>query len=167
MERLRFPWMQDLMAALQEIAAEDVALFRAADKSGSALVQRHSAVAVSSSDVGSREQANAGSDAIGKADLTLKALSWSTKLQDHSLVVALADALPAGVLEEQVRLYEARDGIVAVAADPPAKSPILVQPHLLKSRMQAAAAFHEYLIGEGWIETSRLPRGACPTFIQT
>ena len=165
MERLRCPWTQDLTVALQEISYEDVKLFRSEDKRGAALAQEHAAVAVGSSDVCPGENANAESEPIRKATLTLEALSWSTKLQDQALVRGLADALPASVLEEQVRLYTAREAIAPVGADPAAMSPILVYPHLLQSRMQVASAFHKYLIGEGWVEGSRIPRGACVVFL--
>ena len=178
MERIRCPWMHDLMVALQEISADDVALFRSAEQASSALAlehpavadgsaHQHPAVADGSSNGGTRGEDHAHSEPIHKADLTLKALTWSTALKDHALVTGLAGALPACVLEEQVRLYEARQDIAPVRPGNAVASPFLVHPHLLKSRTQAAAAFHQYLLGEGWVETSRIPRGACGKFLGT
>ena len=157
--------MQDLMAALQEISPEDVALFRAAGQTGAAVAA--ATVAAGSSSGCPLEKASAEAEPTDERALVLKALSWSTKLQDHALVVGVANSLPASVLEEQVRLYEARGALAAAPTDSAQRSPVLLYPHLLKSRMQVAAAFDKWMKEGGWVVNSRIPRVACPTFLQT
>ena len=176
--RVQSPWMQDLMVALQEISAEDVALFRGEGEKGhcgDALPEETAAVAERPEEtaaVAERSSEPVPSDGVSmertpsdQTASTLAALSWATHLQDHALLVGLAGSLPEAVVQEQVRLYEARGGVVAKASTEPKQ--ILVYPNLLKSRMQAAAAFDKFLKGEGWEGTTRLPRNACPKFLHT
>ena len=86
----------------------------------------------------------------------MAALAWATTLDDHALLVGLAGSLPCAVLEEQLRLYEASQPIVAK----PSKAPeqLLVHAHLHSSRMQAASEFGKYLRDGGWMPGDRLPR---------
>ena len=175
--RVQRAWMQDLMVALQAISAEDVALFRGEGEKGhcGALPEETAAVAERPEEtaaVAERSSEPVPSDGVSmertpsdQTALTVAALSWATHLQDHALLVGLAGSLPEAVVEEQVRLYEARGGVVAKASTEPKQ--ILVYPNLLKSRVQAAAAFDKFLKGEGWEGTTRLPRNACPKFLQT
>ena len=101
------------MAALQEISPTGVALFRSAGQTGAAAAV--ATVAAGSSSGWPLEKASVEAEPTDERALVLKALSWSTKLLDHALVVGVANSLPASELEEQVRLYEAR---AAVAAAP-------------------------------------------------
>ena len=48
----------------------------------------------------------------------MKALAWTTKVDDHALLVGLAGSLPEAVLEEQLCLYEASQAIVAKPPKP-------------------------------------------------
>ena len=67
----------------------------------------------------------------------MKALAWATHLSyDDALLAGLAGSLPGTVLEEQLRLYEASQAVVAK----PSKAPeqLLVHANLLSLRMQAA-----------------------------
>ena len=107
--------MQDLMAALQEIVPRGFALLRSAVQTGAAVAA--ATVAAGSSSGCPLEKASAEAEPTDERALVLKALSWSTKLQDHALVVGVANSLPASVLEEQVRLYEARDALAAATRD--------------------------------------------------
>ncbi len=157
------------MVSLQDIEASYVALFRRAEEEaavaerpslppsgGDALPEEEAAVAERPSKAAVAAKANAES--------TLTALSWATHLRDHALLVGLAGSLPEAVLEEQVRLYEARDVVVVDAAAVAAKR-FLVHPHLLRSRMQAAAAFDAFLRATEWLEGARKPRHAIPQFV--
>ena len=161
--------MHDLMVACQEISLEDVALVRA---------ERLDAVA--EQPLGADDSAwtqvrtspplpkAAVADQPLEADDSgevVKALAWATGLKEHALIVGLAESLPDVVLEEQRRAYLATK---AIAAGPkPVTEPpkILVYPHLLRSRMQVAAALNADLRRKGWVNGTRLPHGACCQFM--
>ena len=135
-------------------------------------VQTGAAVAAATVPAGSSsgcplEKASAEAGPTDERALVLEAVTWSTKWQDHALVVGVANSLPASVLEEQARLYEARGALAAAPKYSAERSPVLVYPHLLKSTMQVAGAFHEWMNEGGWVDNSRIPRKACPTFLQT
>ena len=131
--RVQSPWMQDPMVALQEISAEDAALFRGEAEKGhcGALPEETAAVAERSSEPVPSDGVSMERTPSDQTALTVAALSWATHLQDHALLVGLAGSLPEAVVEEQVRLYEARGGVVAKASTEPKQ--VLVYPRLLKS----------------------------------
>ena len=153
------------MVACQEISPEDVALVRA---------ERLDAVA--EQPLGADDSAwtqvrtspplpkAAVADQPLEADDSgevVKALAWATGLKEHALIVGLAESLPDVVLEEQRRAYRARE------PKKPKTEPlkILVYPHLLRSRMQVAAALNADLRRKGWVSGTRLPHGACSQFM--
>ena len=85
---------------------------------------------------------------------------------NSSLLTSIAGALPAAVLEEQVRLYGAQSGIVVKKSDTPGK--LLVYPHLHQSRVQVVRAFHVYLMTHtAWTGDVRIPRGSAVQFAKT
>ena len=145
--------------ALQEVAAEDVEACRSGGQARSGgEPATSSAPADASQGPPAEAAALAAADtaiapaqaavAAGDAANTLAALEWATGLKDEALLAGLAASLPTAVREEQVRLYEAS---LSIAAEGPTKvQKLLVHPHLLKSRMQVAAAFHDYLADSGW-----------------
>ena len=67
-----------------------------------------------------------------------------------------------------MRLYLASTEELAAAAVAAADKPtqIVVQLHLLKSRMQVAEAFHRHLEANGWVSGARVPRNAASGFVQ-
>ena len=164
--------MHDLMVACQEISYEDVERFRSSGQfrsGGNAEPETPSAgpVAPAVSDA-SNTLVESATNALGGSDKVFAALAWATHLnpsENHALLVKLASSLPGPVVEEQVRLYEAQCDVVAIKSDTPTK--LLVYPHLLKSRMQVAQAFHEYLINKGWEVVARLSRGVTIEFANT
>ena len=164
--------MIDLMVACQEVSREDVELLRHSD----ALAAGAPAVAEDPSEpcqkalpdselaAAARPSESAVAElSPGSAASTMEALAWATKMDDHALLVGLAKNLPEAVLEEQLRLYEASQAIVAQPPKVPEK--LLVHAHLFSSRMQVGAAFNMYLRDDGWAPGARIPRHACPTFI--
>ena len=144
------------MVALQEILPHNLASIRSAVQAGAAVAA--ATVAAGPSSGWQLERASAEAAPTDERALVLKALTWPTKLQDPALVVGVANSLPASVLEEQARLYEARDTLAAAPTDSAQRSPVLLYPHLLKSRMQVAGAFHEWMKEGGWVDNSRIPR---------
>ena len=144
--------MCDLMLACNEISREDVALLRPSEAAGMpAVAERPSDPAVAA--VAEHPSKPA---ATGHAAPIMKALAWATQLGDNALLAGLAGSLPGAVLEEQHRLYEASQTIVAK----PSKAPeqLLVHAHLHSSRMQAASVFDKYLRDGGWMPGERIPR---------
>ena len=99
--RVQAPWMQDLMAALQEINADDVKLSRSGGEAP--MAGREGQLA---------EPPAAPADEGPKLDaeghtLTLKAIAWATGFDDHALLESLAASLPPAVCGEQVVLHAA------------------------------------------------------------
>ena len=72
-------------------------------------------------------------------------------IRDRNLV----DMLPPAVLDEQVRLHQASKCGPVV---PHAPRAVVVYPHLLKSRQEAAQFFDTELRKAGWAPGTRLPR---------
>ena len=155
--RLVLPWMQDLMAACQEISWADVALSRSGGDGGPATAAENAGdhAAIIDLDPPPSEP----------SELVLKALTWATKLQDEALVTALAKSLPAAVRNEQLQLYnESLTRVVESKAKEPGN--LLVSPQLLKSRMQVAAAYAKYLKDDGHGGGKRAPRNAVTRFVR-
>ena len=166
LNRVQVPWMHDLMVSCQEISAADVELFHARSLPDEH-PDEHPAVVDRPSEVAPAPKPAVADQPLQTDDggEMLKALAWATKLKDHAIIVGLAESLPHAVLEEQLRAYRASTAI-AEAPKPEAASPrILVYPHLLKSRMQVAAAFNAYLLRQKWVIGTRLPYKACSDFI--
>ena len=161
--------MHDLMVACQEISLEDVALVRAERLDAVAeqpLGADDSAWTQVRTSPPLPEAAVADQPLVAyHSGEVVEALAWATGLKEHALIVGLAESLPDVVLEEQRRAYLATK---AIAAGPkPVTEPpkILVYPHLLRSRMQVAAAWNADLRRQGWVEGTRLPHGACSQFM--
>ena len=89
--------------------------------------------------------------------LRRNAIKWVTKSKDHSFIANLVDTLPGAVADEQVRLYQASK---CAAVVPHAPQAIVVYPHLLKSRQEAARLFDTELRNAGWAPGTRLPRAS-------
>ena len=76
---------------------------------------------------------------------TLLAIKWATGVADDAVALTIGRDLPLAVLEEQVVLYDQR-----VVNEPPREvRQLVVCPHLLKSRMQIAKLFDDWLIVRG------------------
>ena len=155
------------MGALQEVDLDDVRqiLHRMADApiavasaGGIEDTQPHVAAAPAAS--------TAVSTAVAVADqeLTWKAIEWATRAKDHAFITNFVTSLPPVVLDEQVRLYQASSCGPVV---PHAPQALVVYPHLLKSRQEAAQAFDTELLNAGWAPGTRLPRNAAQKFVGT
>ena len=101
--------------------------------------------------------------AVAVSDLVLRreAIEWATKSKYSSFIANLVDTLPGAVAEEQVRLYQASK---CAAVVPHAPQAIVVYPHLLKSRQEAARLFDTELRNAGWAPGTRLPRFSASKF---
>ena len=103
----------------------------------------------------------ADQDTAEAVALRRDAIKWVTKSKDPSFIANVVDTLPAAVADEQVRLYQASK---CAAVVPHAPQAIVVYPHLLKSRHEAAQLFDTELRNAGWAPGTRLPRAAATKF---
>ena len=103
----------------------------------------------------------ADQDTAEAVALRRKAIMWATKSKDPSFIANLLDTLPGAVADEQVRLYQASK---CAAVVPHAPQAIVVYPHLLKSRQEAAQLFDTELRNAGWAPGTRLPRTSAIKF---
>ena len=104
----------------------------------------------------------ADQDTAEAVGLRRDAIKWVTNSKDHSFIANLVGTLPAAVADEQVRLYQASKCGPVV---PHAPQAIVVYPHLLKSRQEAAQMFDAELRNEGWAPETRLPRTSATKFV--
>ena len=106
--------MQDIMASCQEVEWADVHALRAGAADGSVKPIKASAVAAPI----------AAPIAVAEVDEeTLAAMRWVTQLDVDDLVMALIEALPKTIVDEQVMLYRQRQQpIVARQIQPPPRS---------------------------------------------
>ena len=174
-DRVREPWMHDLMVALQEVLAEEVNAYRSCGPGSIGGEASASADASQGAPTEAAEAAVADDGAAAEAAPVfaapsgdaLEALKWATGLKENSILVALAMSLPPAVLEEQQRLQKAAVAVAERPAETP-KLQLLVNPDMLRSRMQVAEAFHAQLLEEGeWSPGKRVPRNAAKRFIAT
>ena len=160
--RVKKPWIQEVMGTLQEVNLDDVRqiLREPADAKWG-----DTAVAVAKRDIQPTAVAVvvevADQDTAAAVGLRRDAIEWVTKSKDHSFIANLADTLPAAVADEQVRLYQASK---CAAVVPHAPQAIVVYPHLLKSRQEAARLFDTELRNAGWAPGTRLPRFSASKF---
>jgi hypothetical protein len=156
-------WFRDVLVATGELAQADIRTIResqaaaATPVAGPLMIDVNGPVAEALAlDTAVAERASTITDAH------LKALSWTTGLPETESLVDLANSLPELVLNEQLALHQAEQA--AVPAPPAAPCAIMVYKHLIKSRMQVAEAFDEFLVGMGWTLGKRIPRNAGVTF---
>jgi len=96
----------------------------------------------------------------------LKALKWATKVTDKGLLTSIAGSLPDWTIKEQLRLYDARldkPAKPAVAGD----AQIKVQPLLLSSRDEVAAAYDKFLRADTGDIPKRAAFGKVKEFLKT
>ena len=163
LDRIDEPWMHDIMASCQELEWADVhALRSVATHVPPELILSAKPPAVAAAIAEPLEVAAV----VAKPDEeTFEAIRWATKLQDDSSVLAVLEALPNKVVEEQVMLYKKRnkrDHATMVAAAAQAQPPPKI--HIGKGgrfaqRMKVAERFHSYMQEEGIAIDQRFPRG--------
>ena len=99
------------------------------------------------------------------SDELLDALAWSTGVKDRGILVSLACELHEVVRDEQIRKH-ARAKLQDSQTDTAEPKALLVYPHKLASRMQAAKLYHDELRSCGWRPTEREPWGARRKFLE-
>ena len=104
--------------------------------------------------------------AVADADLAHQALAWATSSKDTALLLDLCANLPSAIVDEQIRAFVNRpppDDKPKAAVAAPVK--FVVQPHLLHSRLKAAALYDDFRKGAGVDESSGAPRGMLSAFV--
>ena len=161
LHRIGEPWMHDIMASCQEIDWDDVHVLRAG-ATHVPLEPIASPPAVAAAVADSPEVAE-----VARPDEeTVEAMRWASTIKDYSSVLALIEALPKKLVEEQVMLYRKRDqAMVATQIQPPPKIRI-GEGSRYAQRMAVAERFHTYLTEECIDISKRLPYGEMLKFIQ-
>ena len=155
-DRIGEPWMHDIMASCQEVEWADVHALRAgvADKS----VKPITAPAVAA-----QIAAPIAVEAVDEE--TFEAMRGATRL-DGAHLLALIDALPKTIVDEQVMLYrQGQQAIVSPESQPRAKICVGVRP-LYHTRLCVAERFHDHLREEGIPNAHRLPYGEIQRFMR-
>ena len=172
LDRIREPWLHDLMVACQELPGELVTKARSAWSAGfeaPAVVApaRVEAPAVAAPAVAEISEEPETSLMLAKPDEeTYAAMRWASKLGNDQHVLSLIRSLPSEVIDEQLQLYRHREDTPAVAETnlkPIVISGIHVQ---LNKRMLVAERFHKYCRSQGIVVTRRLPREAMTSFMK-
>jgi len=113
-ERMREPWMMELMAACQELRSSDVALY-SFHTSPAGHAPTAPAPAVAAPLHAPEEQG----DHVQADEETLKAMRWASKLGGDANVLALIRSLPTQIVKEQVALYRKQDETAVAEPQPP------------------------------------------------
>jgi hypothetical protein len=156
-------WFWDVLVATGDIAQADVQTMRESQAAAATPVEGPLMIDVNESAADALALDTAVADRASTITAAhLQALSWATGLPETESLVDLANSLPEVVLNQQLALHQAEQAVVP--APPAAPGPILVHKHLVKSRMQVAKAFDEFLVCMGWTPGTRIPRNAGVTF---
>ena len=159
MERVREPWMQDIMQACQEISADDLEAYRSCGEASRG--HAWAACAIVPVEAGESQSQNKG----GKVtEELLEALAWSTGVKDTALLVSVAADLSDVLRDEQLRKH-ALAKLEGERQTPAEAKQVLVFPNLLRSRMQVAKLYHDHLRSCGWQEGEKEPWGARTEFM--
>ena len=155
-DRIGEPWMQDIMASCQEVDWADVHALRAGAADGSVKPITAPAVAAPI----------AAPIAVAEVDEeTFAAMRWVTRLDAEDHVLALIEALPKTIVDEQVMLYrQHQQAIVATQTQPLPKIRVGVRPRY-ETRMNVAKRFHDHLREEGLDNAHKLPYGEIRRFM--
>ena len=115
LDRIGEPWMHDIMAACQELGWDDVQLLGsgATNVPPKPIATPSAVAAVIADPLVVAEVAKPDEE-------TFEAMRWASKLANDNSVLALIEALPKKVVEEQVMLYKKCDhAMVATQVEPP------------------------------------------------
>ena len=152
MDRIELEWMMKLMCDCSECPAREVAALGidignlpavAGDTLPSTGSAGDSAAGNGDLPIIPAEQAPpSGAEEVGCCqDIVIKAISWAVGTDDDGLALALQDALPACIVQEQIRLYKAR--VIKACGDDQRglSSPMRVDHQRLESRKEVARVF--------------------------
>ena len=153
-------WMQELMAALQELEWSDVTLSR----SGSTAVA--ACPSAPAPPVAEPAETSADSEVIQPDENTFAAMRWASQLQNDGSVLSLIRSLPKSIVEEQVVLYGKRAETAVAAAAIKQEKIVFCTNTPWSRQMQVAARFHKYCQSQCIVVSNRMPYGSMNTFIR-
>ena len=177
LQRVNQEWMQNMMVACGELAAEDVDRFRSVRSGGQAgplqppaiaaephapavAAEPQSTAVAAEGVVEVRDEMIDFSSAAGQA--ILKALEWKICVKDPAVLRGVAESLPLEVLQEQVREYTLAE---KSGEKPQSRDVIRVLPGLLQSRNQAVNAYVAHLRSHGAEHAKRVPQSVLEGFL--
>ena len=160
-ERAGELWMHELMVRLGEVDEDDLKTSKSQEVQPEELdITTTTLVAVPAFPAPAQEAVDEAPSEKTIDEETFNAMQWASKLHDHSSVLSLAQALPAGIIREQVVLYRNRPDPTAVAVKTEQNQRIRLNP---KSRytlkMTVAARFHIFCQSRGIVFEERFPYG--------
>jgi len=172
LERIRQPWLHDLMVACQELPDELVTQARSAGPAGFeapavAAPARLEVPAVAAPAIAEISEEPETSLMLARPDEeTYAAMRWASQLDSDDNVLSLIRNLPRGIIDEQLELYRHREDTPAVA-DTNLKPIVVSTQHIAcHKRNLIAERFHKYCRSHGIVLTARLPRGAMTSFMK-
>ena len=155
LHRLDQSWMIDILIATQELDPEDVKLARSDE------IQIGQEVML---DLDAFETAVAaiavddGGELEPVSEEAMNAMRWASKLDDDGSVLELVRSLPIQVVQEQIRLWNARGTAVAASSRPKHKLVVCLFP-TVALRHAVAKRFQHFCETLGLTPANRLPRG--------
>jgi hypothetical protein len=166
MPRINELWMQQIMAACQELDHKDLALASEDTQCLGVPLVPPSAVAEPVAQLADPQEAQL---AVPVDEETFNAMRWASKLDDDANVLSLIRSLPNEIVVEQVRAYRNRDETaVAEAAKSKlaAKVTLSGSSPLLRDRMVVCARFHTFCKRRCITPDKKLPYGMMQTFMK-
>ena len=168
MDRIREPWMHDLMVACQELPEKLVTLaksarFAAPEVAAPKVLEAPPNVAPAVAEIS--EESETRLVLATPDDETYAAMRWASRLQDDGNVLGLIRSLPNEIIEEQLHAYRHREDKPALAKE----ARLLVVTKTVcqhGERMMIAKGFHQYCRQHGIDVDKRLPRGAVTSFMK-
>ena len=159
-DRVGEPWMQDLMAALQEVDQADIT----ASRSESTKPLAAPSAPAPSCEEPAHDSADL-KDVAAPTEETFIAMRWACQLQSESAVLNLIRSLPKEIVAEQVHRYNT-GAQTAVAANATAIVKIALGPNSRNNvKMMVAKRFHVYCKSKCIKPLDRLPYGCVKAFI--
>jgi len=159
--RLHLPWMTDILTVTQELNPEDVNLARSDEIQIEQELMPHpdafetAVAAIARDDGGVLEPVS---------EDAMSAMRWASKLDDDFSVLELVRSLPVQVVQEQIRLWNARETVVAASSSPTHKLVVGSHP-TVALRNAVAKRVQHFCETLGVPHADRLPRGTMIRFM--
>lgn len=149
------PWLHDMLVVTQELTLEEVRAYRSCGASGPA------GPMVLHDSEGEGEPAEAPREASAPRPALMAALEWQTGVQDMGILLAMAEAMPEALQEEQIRAHA-----LASARPKPevAEQKRRVCPHMLRDRELVCKELEAHARSCGWMGEGVLPRNSIASF---
>ena len=156
LQRLHLLWMIDILSVTCELESEDVMLARSDEiQVGQELDAFETAVAAIARD----------DELEPVSEEAMDAMRWASKIEDDCSVLELMRSLPIQVVQEQIRLWNARETAVAASSLPKHKLVVGSFPSVAL-RQAVAKRFQHVCDTLGLTPANRLPRETMIRFME-